>query len=156
MGKEKDPFETAIRILAPREHSSYQLRKKLQDRNFTTTEIEQTLTKLVELSYLDDLRFARLVIRDRVENKLRSFADAKQRLYQAKVSSEIQQQALEEAKDDINESEICKLAALKKEKSLLEKDPKKRYQKIARYLQNRGFPASMIWETLNEIFNTEV
>jgi len=155
MAKVKDPFETAIRILTAREHSSHQLRVKLQNREFTEAEIVQTLTKLVELSYLDDLRFARLLIRNRVIRKLRGFADARQKLYFAKVGNEIMEQALSEAREEIDEREICMEAALKKQHSLRETNRRKRFEKISRHLAGRGFPAQIIRETANEILNTE-
>ena len=155
MAKTKDPFETAIRILTAREHSSFQLRVKLKKREFTESEIVQTLTKLVELSYLDDLRFARLLIRYRVLRKLRGFADASQKLYFAKVGNEIMEQALSEAREEISEREVCMEAALKKQESLHEINRRKRFEKIARHLAGRGFPAQMIREIVNEILNTE-
>ena len=57
---ENDVHIAAQRILAARDHSVAELRKKLKKREFPTDLIEAVLNDFVERRWLDDVRFAEL------------------------------------------------------------------------------------------------
>ena len=57
----------ALRIIAPREHSTLELRRKLRTRGYDTTTIDRVITGLVDQDYLSDDRFADLYVQQRVD-----------------------------------------------------------------------------------------
>jgi regulatory protein len=60
-------YQTALGLLARREHSVKQLMQKLSLRGFAKEEIRQTLDDLIASGYLSNLRFAECYTRSRIE-----------------------------------------------------------------------------------------
>lgn len=87
-------------LLAIRDHSRRQLDAKLAARGFSRPAIRQALDQLSERGYLDDLRFARLWIAERLrrnpEGRLRLAAG----LAKAGVSRELSEEALSELSEE--------------------------------------------------------
>ena len=54
-------------ILSHREHSEFELRKKLQGRNFLTETVEQVIGELKDNDYLSDDRYTEVYVRSRIE-----------------------------------------------------------------------------------------
>jgi regulatory protein len=67
MGQDRALREAAYRLLARREHSRHQLRRKLKDRDWCHEEVEELLDRLEEEGLQSDLRFAQAFARSRVE-----------------------------------------------------------------------------------------
>ena len=143
-------MKTALRILAGREHSKAELRRKLRFRHIDESEIDRILTKLSELNYLDDSRFARLLVRERLLRRGRGFRDALKKLKEAGVEPEIIQQALSEARLEIDEVDLCRKAARKWLERRSEPKPSKRREKLARHLSGRGFSEESVRQVLQE------
>jgi regulatory protein len=59
-------YDTALRLLARREHSRRELHTKLQLRDYEKQHIEQALDRLCEQNYLSDRRFAAAYVDERV------------------------------------------------------------------------------------------
>jgi regulatory protein len=57
-----------MRILARREHSESELKRKLKQNGYTPDEIAPTLTTLREMNYLSDERFARVYLKSLVQS----------------------------------------------------------------------------------------
>jgi regulatory protein len=148
-----DAFEAAVRILAGRDHSEAQLSAKLARRGFSCGTIRETLTKLRELKYIDDRRFARLLVRERVNIRARGRLDARSQLFKAGVPTEMADEVLAETleEDDVDEMAGCRRAAEKKLASLREPDTRKRRDKLARHLAGRGFSMDCISKTLDAL-----
>lgn len=67
MATRKTCMDMALGILARRGYSVFELRRKLKDKAYTRTEIDETVERLQELKYVDDQRFARERARYRAE-----------------------------------------------------------------------------------------
>ena len=61
-------FDYAVRALADRACSSGELRFKLKRRAASLSDIDSAITRLKDLGYLDDKRFAEMYALTRVEN----------------------------------------------------------------------------------------
>ncbi len=145
----------AVRILSGREHSRAELRRKLLQRGYDRETVEQTLTKLRDLAYLDDRRFAEALIRQRVQIKLRGLEDVRQRLMIAGVSREIIDNALEDARDDLDLRSVCREAGKKRLATLNEPDAKKKKAKLIRHLIGRGFEPDTVFGVAAQLLDTE-
>ncbi|GGY71299.1 regulatory protein RecX [Marinobacter zhanjiangensis] len=84
--KKKDPNEqapeTALRLLARREHSRLELSMKLRQRRVDAGVIEEVLDDFEEKGWLDDERFAEVFVRQRMDagyGPLKILADLQQR-----------------------------------------------------------------------------
>ena len=54
MQKSKTAYEAALHLLKYRGQSTYELRKKLKDREYPLREIEEALSKLLHYGYVND------------------------------------------------------------------------------------------------------
>jgi regulatory protein len=63
---EPDAYSRAIGLLARREHSARELRRKLDARGVEPQEVDAALARLVEQGYQDDQRFAEMLARTRI------------------------------------------------------------------------------------------
>lgn len=136
----------AIQALSYRDLSKAQLRKKLLATSFeeplTTEKLEQTIHKLESLGYLDDQRYAR--------NQARTMA---RRMGNRKIAYQLKQKGLNSADIDevlgeLKDSEFERAYQvwLKKFGQLPEDRAQK--DKQIRFLMNRGFSLSCIYQIL--------
>jgi regulatory protein len=67
MKKQKNAKDSALNLLARREHSRMELTQKLKLRNFSENEISQTIEQLTQQDLQSDKRFAECYMRSRAE-----------------------------------------------------------------------------------------
>jgi regulatory protein len=136
----------ALRLLGFRDHSSGELREKLQERDYDDSLIEDVLARLVEQGWLDDRRFAEhqteILIRKgwgprRIEQKLQKHG----------VPRDLSRETVADAADTRGWLETCRERLLSRfdDPSELDRDAK---QKAYRHLEHRGFSPSIIRRVL--------
>jgi regulatory protein len=144
-----DPWPKALRLLTGRDYSQAELRRRLLDKGFAATRVDDALQRCLELGYLDDARYAlnratTLMTRGRAVGP-RILLDLKQR----GVSNELACQALEQARELCDEEELLR--------SLLQRRfpdfsynsaPAKERRRVVHFLQRRGFSISCIMDQL--------
>ncbi len=83
-------YTYAVKLLANREHSQYELISKLTAKNFDNNEIHITIAELIRLNLQSDERFVDMIIRariaqgygpDRISNELKYKNIAKELIY---------------------------------------------------------------------------
>jgi regulatory protein len=128
-----------VRLLAQREHSRVELYRKLQSRFADSDFIDLVLDSLEEQGYLSDERFTEEYLKSR---KRKGYGPLRIRaeLQERGISQELIACHLEEG--DSEWYRLMQQAAASKLGSFA-KDSKSQ-QKIARFLEYRGFPVSMI------------
>jgi len=125
----------AMDLLARREHSTQELRRKLAAREFDDREIEQALTKLQRDGLLSDDRFAEAFVQQRFNAGMGPL----------KIAFELRQKGIE---DSLAEEHLAAFAGSWQES--MSRERAKRFgetipqdyaarMKQARFLQNRGF-----------------
>ena len=129
----------AVGLLARREHSEFELRQKLNSREFPTEEIELAIERLLEKDYLSDTRFAQSTCRYRA-NRGYGWRYIENELKQKGVSTTIIQQLQKNCEIDwylqaelaynkrFGDSRVENIPATQKEQA-----------KKVRFLQYRGF-----------------
>lgn len=148
---ERSIRNTALGLLARREHTRRELAGKLKAREFSHTEIEALLDRLQEEGLQSDARFAENYVYSR---KLRGYGPLR-------IQQELQVRgvtgALVEAYVDFNDQQWMQLACREYEKKFggtlgtCAKD----WAKRTRYLQNRGFSSDIIRQTFATFSRTE-
>lgn len=149
--------EQAMNFLARREHSVYELTKKLLKADFESDEVQNIITRLTEQNLQSNQRFAENYIRYRSN---RGFGSQKirQELTERGVAGELINSTISEANVD-----WFALAIIVRCKRFGEQNPDdfKERAKQQRFLHYRGFTHKQIneaftWSGLNESFNTDI
>lgn len=97
-------FEYAVKSLGVRAQSSEELRTKLRRRASLASDVDSTITRLKEIGYLDDARFAQSYANARLENegfgKTRVLNDLRQRRVTGNMADAAVQQTFEGKEED--------------------------------------------------------
>jgi regulatory protein len=138
-------FDCALRVLALRDHSMAELRRKLKTKGYEAEEIEGSVERLLELNYLDDARFARSFAESSIRNGRGYGARLKLELARRGVAGDIVQETLAQASEEFGEAETLARTIERRYPGF---DPAtasdKERRKAVAYLQRKGFSLSAI------------
>ena len=146
-------FNSAIRILTGRDHSKYELTRKLKRRGFKPEDIEKAVSECIRLDYINDERTARVYISQLIRkgyglNRIRH--DMKKKGLGGTQIQNILSESISDANEHDSAVKILKKNIRRFER---ESDPKKRRDKIYRFLYARGFSQDIIKKILeNNLF----
>ena len=142
-------MNSALRILTGRDHSKYELTRKLKQRGFKPEDIEKAVSECIRLDYINDERTARIYIgqlirkgygRKRVDHEMNKKGLKGERI-QNIISESVS------GADELDGAErILKKNIRRFER---ETDLKKRRNKIYRFLYTRGFSQETIRQLMN-------
>jgi regulatory protein len=138
-------FDCALRVLALRDHSEAELRRKLKAKGYEAGEIEGSVARLYQLNYLDDARFARSFAESCIRNGRGYGARLKLELARRGVAGDIVQETLAAVSEEFAESETLARTIERRYPGFdpaLTSDKERR--KIVSYLQRKGFSLSAI------------
>lgn len=149
--KKEPAMDVAIRYLEHRARTEKQVVTRLQEAGYTQDEINDCLTRLKDLHYVDDTEYALSYLRRNLEKRrgrLRFFRELKER----GIERDIAQQAIYLFEDEEN----LDLAELEKENAFLEAerfldDPaptEKERARAGRRLASLGYDTSLIYHIL--------
>jgi len=135
----------AVRLLSRREHSAFEIRDKLQKRDFDEAEIAQAIVELQQGGWLSDERYTEVYIRMR---QLKGFGPIR-------IAMELNErgvkQAIVEAFLDANDESWQQTLVQqyqKKYRNKLIEDYNDKAKRI-RFLQYRGFPLDQIYRVVS-------
>ncbi len=140
-------LQQAYRYLARRNHFKKELQRKLHNKGYASQTIEQTLQILQEKNYLNDTRLTIQFIHDGVRLKQYGPNLLKQKLFERGVPSSQIDEALAEHYPETLQEKTCVALAQKKFSTLKTMETTKARQKLASFLQQRGF----YWETIQPV-----
>ena len=128
-------YAAAIRILAGREHSGYELKTKLEKKGYAASDIDDVVEQLTKDKYLDETRFAEVFVNSKIRRGLGPI----------RIQLELQQRRVDESLIDeyldFNQTQWFELASdvrCKRFGNDLPVDIKDQSKQI-RFLQQRGF-----------------
>ena len=154
-GKRTPPSlqSTALRMLATREHSRQELRRKLLSRSEEDGEgaaevVEAVLDRLAGNGLQSDTRFAESYVRSKAARM--GQARLRRELLERGVSTEIVAEALEEA---LPGDELSRARAVWVKKFGTPPQDRNEWARQARFLQTRGFAVDVIRKLLKEPFD---
>ncbi len=137
--------EAAVRLLARREHSAYELVDKLIRKGFSQASALEALEACQADGYQSDERYARALCQTRA-NQGYGPQRIEYELKQFKLSSELIEQILEDSLIDWNQE--ARRVLRKKFKQNMGQDFKAK-QKQKQFLSYRGFSSSIIQEVMS-------
>ena len=143
-------FDCSLRVLALRDHSEAELRRKLSAKGYEDEEIGAAVARLFELNYLDDLRFARSFASSALRNGRGYGVRLKMELSRRGVAAKIVTQVLGEMSEEFSEKELlAQLVARRYPGFDAGSAPEKEKRRVVGYLQRKGFSLSAIFRELN-------
>ena len=145
-------FTKALRFLQYRPRSEYELRKRLQSKQFDTEVIDQVILKLIEQRLLDDTAFASFWKDNRVAYRPRSKTLIKNELRGKGVATEIAEATI----IDLDDEKSAYNAAVKKLKTFSTFDYQSFKIKLGGFLQRRGFNYQTINSTINRLWSEKL
>ncbi|WP_262776586.1 regulatory protein RecX [Brevibacterium permense] len=140
--------KTAMNMLAMRDHSSDELRKKLLKRDLMPEAIDVLIEKLQNSRLLNDEEFAHRFARAQRENRKLSRSVLKRELSKKGISPELASEAVAEID---GEEELAREVAEKKAASTRRLDYAVRERRILGMLARRGFPSAICIKVTREV-----
>ena len=143
----------AYSFLSYRSRSACEVEKKLRDKGFDEEIVRETIERLKELKFLDDVNFAQTLASDLATVKGYGRFQVEKKLKGRGLDEGILFDAIEKVFAEIDEVEAARKLALKKAKGrlLLVKDK----ARMGRYLFGRGYSWEIITEVLKEFDDRE-
>ena len=134
---------SALNLLARREHSKFELRRKLRRYGATDELIEETIALLAECDYQSDVRFTDAYVSSRAA---RGFGPVR-------ILAELRERGVDCSLRELDQvadwTELCSGARVKKFGILAPTD-RSEWQRQARFLHCRGFSESLIRRVLSD------
>lgn len=140
--------KTAMNMLAMRDHSSDELRKKLVKRDLMPEAIDVLIEKLQNSRLLNDEEFAHRFARAQRENRKLSRSVLKRELSKKGISPEL---AADAVADIDGEEELAREVAEKKAASTRRLDYAVRERRILGMLARRGFPSAICIKVTRDV-----
>lgn len=140
----------AFRFLGIRNHSSLEIKLKLFKKKFPYDLVNEAVNDLIERNILNDRQFAQQYLEEKIAKGKTGPSKIKSELIRKGISREILLDLFASV-DDIQSIETALKLAIKKQKSIKEKDYKKNKQKIFYYLHTKGFDSDVISQVLNKL-----
>lgn len=131
-------MKDALRLLAYRPRSEYELIMRLGAKGYSKEQISVTTAQLRKWGYIDDQKFTELWVQSRLLNKPMGTIRLKKELREKGISNAIIESTIENAFDDTSEFQIARNLAYSK------MDTIDNWAKVAGILKRRGFSYDII------------
>lgn len=129
-------YDQALKYVAMRSHTAFELRTKLARKKFDKSDIEEAIGQLIREKYLNDRDFAQMFAQNLIKYKTFGYYGIKNKLKMRGISDAMAEEILSEELDLETEKKIAQRAIGKKDG--VEKE------KIAMALQRKGFRSQIV------------
>lgn len=145
---EQEALQKLSALCARAEHSSGEMLEKMRRWQLSEDARERVLDRLIDENFVDDERFARLFVREKIRFDRWGRRKIEQALYQKGVASDISRRVLDEVDDEAYVAELKKLIAAKRRSVQAESDYEMR-AKLTKYALGRGFGYNVIRQCID-------
>lgn len=152
-------LDYAYKILSYQDRSVKELRSKLRNKKFRKDEIDKVVAELSNLGYLNDEKYAEMWVKNKMKNRPCGRILMIKGLMTKGIKKEIIENVLKKFLTEEKELEMARKLAEKKLRSIncrqnsqISFSKKKKYEKIGRFLQSRGFNERIILHILEGVF----
>lgn len=145
---EQEALQKLSALCARAEHSSGEMLEKMRRWQLSEDARERVLDRLIDEKFVDDERFARLFVREKIRFDRWGRRKIEQALYQKGVASDISRRVLNEVDDEAYVAELKKLIAAKRRSVQAESDYEMR-AKLTKYALGRGFGYEVIRQCID-------
>ena len=145
---EQDAYLTLAALCAQAEHCQYEMTEKMRRWELDDEVQARVMQRLVNERYVDDERYARAFVKDKVRYNKWGRRKVEQALWQKHIDEDIRQQVLDEV-DDEEYISILKPLLRQKRRSTKAANDYELNQKLIRFALGRGFTFDIIRQCLD-------
>ena len=145
---EQDAYLTLAALCAQAEHCQYEMLEKMRRWELDDEVQARVMQRLVSERYVDDERYARAFVKDKVRYNKWGRRKVEQALWQKHIDEDIRQQVLDEIDDEEYISVLRPLLKQKRRSTKAANDYQLN-QKLMRFALGRGFTFDIIRQCIN-------
>jgi regulatory protein len=145
---EQEAYLQLAALCAQAEHCQQEMRDKMRRWELDESIQNRIIARLVKERYIDDERYARAFVKDKVRYNKWGRRKVQQALWQKHIDSDIQQRVLDEI-DEKEYLDVLRPLLKQKRKSTKAANDYELRQKLVRFALGRGFGFDIIRQCLN-------
>ena len=145
---EQDAYLTLAALCAQAEHCQYEMLEKMRRWELDDEAQARVMQRLVSERYVDDERYARAFVKDKVRYNKWGRRKVEQALWQKHIDEDIRQQVLDEIDDEEYISVLRPLLKQKRRSTKAANDYELN-QKLIRFALGRGFTFDIIRQCID-------
>ncbi len=145
---EQEAYLRLAALCAQAEHCQQEMRDKMRRWGVDEVAQDRVVDRLVKERYVDDERYARAFVKDKIRYNKWGRRKVQQALWQKHIEQEIQQQVLDEI-DETEYLDVLRPLLKQKRKSTKAANDYEMNQKLMRFALGRGFTFDIIRQCLD-------
>ena len=145
---EQEAYLQLTALCAQAEHCQQEMRDKMKRWDIDPAVQDRSITCLVKERYVDDERYARAFVKDKIRYNKWGRRKVQQGLWLKHIDADIQERVLSEV-DDSEYLSILRPLLKQKAKGIRAENDYERNQKLVRFALGRGFTFDIIRQCLN-------
>ena len=145
---EQEAYLQLAALCAQAEHCQQEMRDKMRRWELDETVQNRIIARLVKERYVDDERYARAFVKDKIRYNKWGRRKVQQALWLKHIDSDIQQRVLDEI-DEKEYLDVLRPLLKQKRKSVKAESDYELNQKLVRFALGRGFSFDIIRQCLN-------
>jgi regulatory protein len=145
---EQEAYLQLAALCAQAEHCQQEMRDKMRRWEMVPEVQERVIARLVKERYIDDERYARAFVKDKIRYNKWGRRKVQQGLWTKRIDDDIQQRVLDEV-DDEEYLAVLKPLLAQKRKSIKAQSDYELNQKLVRFALGRGFTFDIIRQCLD-------
>ena len=145
---EQEAYLTLATLCAQAEHCQWEMTEKMRRWELDEAAQARVMQKLVKERYVDDERYARAFVKDKVQYNKWGRRKVEQALWQKHIDEDIRQRVLNEVADD-EYLDVLRPLLKQKRKSIKASNDFELNQKLMRFALSRGFTFDLIRQCID-------
>ena len=145
---EQEAYLTLAALCAQAEHCQWEMTEKMRRWELDEAAQARVMQKLVKERYVDDERYARAIVKDKVQYNKWGHRKVEQALWQKHIDEDIRQRVLNEVADD-EYLDVLRPLLKQKRKSIKASNDFELNQKLMRFALSRGFTFDLIRQCID-------
>ena len=145
---EQEAFLQLASLCANAEHCQYEMLEKMRKWELSEAVQAKVMARLVKERYVDDERYARAFVKDKIRYNKWGRRKVQQALWMKRIDNDIQQMVLDEISDE-EYLKVLKPLLKQKSKSIKAESDYERNRKLVRFALGRGFTFDIIRQCLD-------
>ena len=145
---EQEAYLQLAALCAQAEHCQQEMRDKMRRWELDETAQNRIVARLVKERYIDDERYARAFVKDKIRYNKWGRRKVQQALWLKHIDADIQQRVLDES-DEKEYLDVLRPLLKQKRKSIKAESDYELNQKLVRFALGRGFGFDIIRQCLN-------
>ena len=145
---EQEAYLQLAALCAQAEHCQQEMRDKMKRWEMAPEVQERVIARLIKERYIDDERYARAFVKDKIRYNKWGRRKVQQGLWMKRIDDSIQQRVLNEV-DDTEYLAVLKPLLKQKAKSIKAENDYELTQKLVRFALGRGFTYDIIRQCLD-------